>query len=276
MIVTDKEYYLENKLIEKLDLIVKRLKGSDDAVIIIDGDEGVGKTNLSVALCYYIAFKTKRKYGIENIFFDLDELITYASQTEGKIIHWDEGALGGMSIQWWKENQIKFVQLLMIARKKKHFITICIPKFHKLQEYLIVDRSIALLHAYARRNLEKGRFFYFTKKKKESLFNYWKRSHKKNYIMFKSFAGTFPKAMNYVFSPEEIVEYDNKKDKAIMGLSKEKIDKKSIDLIKLKYKVASVQGITQEKLAEILGIERKTLYLWRKEGEENLIQAPVL
>lgn len=275
MIVTDKEYHLENKLVEKLDLMVKRLKKVDDSVIIIDGDEGVGKTNLAIAINYYVAQKTGREYKIANIFFDLDELIKYASETEQKIIHWDEGALGGMSVQWWKENQIKFVQLLMVARKKRHFITICIPKFHKLQEYLVVDRSIALIHAYARDNIHKGRFLYFTKRKKEALFNLWKRSHKKGYMRFKTFAGTFPIAMKSVFNDEEEQQYEAKKDKAIMGLTMVKKDKKEEDLIKLRYKIASVEGLSQEKLSELLGIQRKTLYEWRKKGQEQLISPPV-
>lgn len=275
MIVTDKQYHLENKLIEKLDLIVKRLKKTDDAVIIIDGDEGVGKTNLSVAVCYYIAFKTGRKYNIDNIFFDLDELIKYASENKEKIIHWDEGALGGMSLQWWEKNQIKFIQLLMIARKKKHFITICIPKFHKLQEYLVVDRSIALIHAYARNNLHKGRFLYFTKRKKEALFNKWKRSHKKSYMRLKSFAGTFPIAMNYVFSNEEEHQYDLKKDKAILGLAVGKNNPKEDDLVKLKYQIATLKGITQVKVAELFGLERKTLWNWKMKGQDVLNIPPV-
>ena len=118
MEVTDKKLILENKLIEKLDLIIKRLQGTDDAVMIIDGDEGIGKTNFGVALCYYVSFYTKREYDIHNIFFDLDKLIKFASETKEQIIHWDEAALGGLSIQWWKQNQIKFVQLLMIQEKR--------------------------------------------------------------------------------------------------------------------------------------------------------------
>ena len=38
------------------------MKGTDDNVICIDGDEGQGKSNLAMGICYYIANKTNRKY----------------------------------------------------------------------------------------------------------------------------------------------------------------------------------------------------------------------
>lgn len=221
MIVTDKNFFMEEKLIGKLDLMIDRMNGTDDNVVVVDGEEGQGKTNIVAGICYYVSNKTGREYNIKNIFFDLDELIKFASETKEKIIHWDEGALGGLSVQWWKANQIKFVQLLMIARKKKHFIVICIPKFHKLQEYLIVDRSIALIHVYSRQNIHKGRFFYYTKQKKELLFDEWKRIHRKSYGKYRSFGGSFLEYMKKVFTEEQINEYEVKKDKAILSLNSE-------------------------------------------------------
>ena len=39
MIVTDKKYMIEEQLISKLDLMVKRINGGDDAILIIDEEE---------------------------------------------------------------------------------------------------------------------------------------------------------------------------------------------------------------------------------------------
>jgi len=278
MIVTDKEYFLENKLLEKLDLMVKRLGGTDDCVVTIDGDEGMGKTNIASAICYYIAYNTKRVYNVDNIFFDLDKLINYASKTKEQIIHWDEAALGGLSTQWWKQNQGKFMQLLMIARKKKHFIVMCIPKFNYLREYFFVDRSIALIHVYARQNLHKGRFFYFTKRKKEALFEYWKRRRVRLYIKFKSFGGTFPKAMEKIFSPEELAKYEGKKDYAIISLAApEKVDKNLQRLKELELKMYTLPGITQKKMAEHFGIREDSMSKRkiRLQNELNKIPIPI-
>lgn len=222
MVVTDKKYDFDKAYVSKLDLMIKRMKGTDDNVLPIDGDEGQGKTELAMGTCYYISYKTGRKYGIENIFFDLDEVIKFAASTKEQIIHFDEAALGLLTTNWQNKLQQKFIQLVMIARKKKHFIILCIPKFHRLPQYLIEERSIGLVHVYSRKNLEKGRFCYFTKKKKEQLYIDWRKSKIKNYKKYYSFRGSFPEASKKIFTKEQKNEYEKKKDAAILSLIDEK------------------------------------------------------
>jgi len=251
--------------------MIKRMQGTDDNVLCIDGDEGQGKTNLGMALCYYVAYTLKRNYTVkENIFFELDNVIKYASTTKRKIIHWDEGALGGMSVQWWKQNQQKFIQLLMIARKKKHFIVICIPRFYKLNEYIVIDRSIALLHVYSRRNIQKGRFCYYTKKAKENLMEDWRRKHIKNYRKHKTFWGSFPEAEKKIFSPEERNEYEAKKDKAIENACKTKevdsreVMKKRICLNLLKSMKENNLSLSNKDLSKAMGVSERTIVRYYK------------
>lgn len=279
MIVTDKEYYLDGYLVGKLDLMVKRLKGADDCVIVIDGDEGMGKTNMASALCYYIAYNLNRKYNVDNIFFFLDDMLKFAAETKEQIIHWDEAALGGLSVHWWKENQGKLLQLFMTARKKKHFIVMCIPKFNYLREYFFLDRSIGLINVYARQNIHKGNFYYFTKRKKEMLYEYWKRKRIRNYVMFKTFKGRFTIAMKKIFTEEELDAYENKKDKAILSIAQAPTNqsKKEDKLLKqteeLKTKIAHIHGIvpglTQEIVAKHMGWHRDTLCSIKRRAKEK-------
>jgi len=269
MIVTDKEYFLEKKLIKKLNLMVKRLKGSDDNVLLIDGDEGQGKTNLACGICYYVAGETKRKYTIDNIFFDLEKVIEFASSTKEQIIHWDEAAFGGMASQWWNKNQLKFIQLIMTARKKKHFLVICIPRFYKLNEYLVVDRSIGLIHVYARKNIIKGRMFYYNKVAKENLYDDWRRKHKRSYKRWKTFHGSFPKAMEKIFTKEELDVYETKKDAAILTLGQKKEEKSFMSKknLLLRYRLglfAEKKIIMIKDFAKEIGINQKEFSRWRK------------
>jgi len=222
MLVTDKKYSMEKRYVAKLDLMIKRMQGTDDNVVAVDGDEGQGKTELTVGTCYYVSYKTGRPYGVDNIFFDLDEMIKFASETEDQIIHLDEGAFGLLRTQWHSKTQQKFIQLVMVARKKRHFIIICIPKFHRLPQYVIEERSIGLVHVYSRKNLEKGRFCYFNKQAKDRLYQDWEKKKIKTYKKRQTFHGTFVEAMKKVFTKEQIKLYDVKKDYAIMGLTKEK------------------------------------------------------
>lgn len=229
MIVTDKEYYIDDTFISKLDLMIKRMEGTDDNLLIIDGDEGQGKSEFATGTCYYISFKTGRKYDIDNIFFDLDEAMKFAGETKEQIIHIDEGVLGLLSSHWWKKNQQKFIQFVMIARKKKHFIVICIPKFYKLNQYIIEERAIGLVHVYSRKNLQKGRFLYYLKSAKENLYEDWMKKRIKNYKKYYSFHGSFVKAMDKVFTKEQVQQYEDKKDKAIMDLTKPSEEKEKKD-----------------------------------------------
>ena len=219
MKVTDKQFYMESKLIDKLNLMCDKMtKVTDDNLVLIDGDEGAGKSTLASEVCYYVADKTGRSFTVDDIYFDLDKLIDIALKTKEKIFDWDEGALGGLSIEWWKKNQLKFLKLLMVARKRKHFFVICIPKFFKLNEYLVVDRSIALLHVYKRNEIQKGRFVYFSKSRKEALWQNWKKTKWRNYKRYFNFHGSFPDAFSKIINIEE---YDKKKDTAILSIGKE-------------------------------------------------------
>jgi archaellum biogenesis ATPase FlaH len=282
MIVTSKEYFMETKLVEKLDLMIKRMNGADDNLVIIDGDEGQGKTNLAMGICHYVSEKTGRSYTTKNIFFDLDKLMKFASETKEQIIHWDEGALGGLSMQWWKKNQQKFLQLLMVARKKKHFWVIAIPKFNKLNEYIVVDRSIALIHVYSRGNIQKGRLMYYTKQKKELLFDEWKRARRKSYNKYKSFGGSFLEYDKKVFSAEELAQYDKMKDEAILSIVKDgeedsmtpQEQERKIRAVMFHTIKQNLPEITQKKLAEACGVTEQTAIRWKKDFEKLYTKAP--
>jgi len=212
-VVTDKQFYIDDNLIAKLDLMVGRLDKKLDNLVLIDGDEGHGKSNMECGIAKYISWKTGRPFNVSNVFFDLNEMMDFAIKTKEQIICWDEGALGGLASEWWRKNQIEFVKLLMIARKKRHFFIICIPKFFKLNEYLVVDRSIALIHVYARNETDLGRFVYYNKKAKENLFYNWRKTKMRNYKKNLTFRGSFLEYLPKVIDEEA---YEKKKDFAIL------------------------------------------------------------
>ena len=223
VLVTDIQYYMNPMLKEKLDLMIARMKHGKDNLLIVDGDEGDGKTNMSMLLGYYVAHTCNRSFGLKNIFFDLDELIDFAIHTKEQVIIWDEGALGGLASEWWNKNQKKFIKLLMIARKKKHFWIVNIPKFFKLNEYFVIDRSIGLVHVYMAGGIEHGRFVYFNQVQKEKLWETWKKTRVRSYKKWYSFHGSFVlflenKRFSHIIDP---IEYDKKKDEAIMSIAQE-------------------------------------------------------
>jgi len=259
--VTDLDLYMDPRLKEKMDLMVKRSTGKKkmDNLIVIDGDEGIGKSTLSVYLAYYYASKSERTFSVDNIFFDVNKLIQFAQTTEDQIIIWDEAALGGLSIEHSKQHQINLTKLLMTARKKRHLWIFNIPKFFKLNEYILVDRAIALIHVYARRQLEAGRFCYYKKKAKEKLFYHRIRTRQREYYKYMSFWGTFPNCLTKIIDEDK---YEAMKDEAIASIGKEekknRYERRIYEM--MKYMIDS--GLTHKKIAEITGVPRRTVTDW--------------
>jgi len=271
MKVTDKNYSMDKGLVGKLDLMIDRMTGNKkfDNLVLIDGDEGYGKSNMAAGIAYYVHYQTGRELTLEkNMFFDLEKLINFALNTEEQIIIWDEGALGGLASEWWNKNQKKFLKLLMVARKKRHFFIICIPKFFKLNEYFVVDRSIGMIHVYARNETKIGRFVYYNKKAKEKLYYDWKKKRVRNYRKYKTLWGSFSEVLPIVFNEKD---YENMKDKAILSID-EVEEKTNPRALRKEMGMKFIRNILQSKLkmtnvaiAEALSVPKTTIADWVRE-----------
>lgn len=245
------QIYIEPKLAHVLDLMIKRMGSKRDVVLLVDGHEGEGKSNIATMICSYVAEKTGRSFSVDNCFFDIKDMTKFAKTGKEKIIWWDEGALGGLASDWWNKNQKLFVKLLMVARKKQHFFVICVPKFYKLNEYIACDRSIGLVHVYSADNLERGRFTYYNDAKKDILYDDWKRKHKKSYKYKYNFHGRFSDCLQYLIDEDA---YEEKKDKAIEEIDKQEVPKVKLKMDGIRKRIALSDDLTEEKKAYLLGV----------------------
>lgn len=272
MMVTDKQYSLETKLVQRLDNMIKRnIRNKADHLIIIDGDEGTGKSTLASMCAYYISYKMNKPFSVDNVFFDLDKMLKFASETANQVIVWDEAAISALAAEWYKKEQTKLLKFLMVARKKGHFYFFCIPRFYKLNQTLAVDRSVALIHTYARKQIQLGRFFYYRKSDKEALYEEWTKRKAKRWFKYRRFGGTFSDAMARVL---DYAEYDKRKDEAIKNILKEKervkskreiqLEKENINLKLGVTKMPQELGVTQKQLAKSLNVAERTIREWKK------------
>jgi len=272
MIVTKFHYPLEKRYIEKIDLMIDRCvtkKSKKDAVLIFEGGEGEGKTTFSIATGYYIAEKTGRHFGQDCLFFNLKEMIDFAKKTEDKIIIWDEPALEALSTDSRRNVAVDLTRLLMMARKKRHFIMINMAKFYKFNEYVIVDRPLALIHVYSRKNIQSGRFLYIRKKNLEPLYLDWKYKKRRNYKKYAhpTVRGSFPDVLNPNYKNNVLSEFDNeayekRKDQAILSIgTKETMSFWKEKNIRLKWGIYQMSG-TQEEKGKILGVTGRTISKW--------------
>ena len=159
----------------------------------------------------------------------------------------------------------------MMARKKRHFFIFNITKFYKFNEYVVVDRAMALIHVYSRKEIEAGKFIYIKKKAIEFLYNVYRGSKKRSYKKYTSLHGTFP---DYVEGIIDLKQYERDKDKAIEEIGSKKISKAYGELWDLKMDVG---GLTFpiETMAEFFrkfGITKPTYYAWKKLYEERKIK----
>ncbi len=266
MKVTDKQYYMEDKLVQKLDLMVERTQTSKfDNVVLIDGDEGYGKSNMAVACAYYVAKKMGKEFTVDNVFFDPNKFMEYAGSTENQVIVWDEAALMALASDWQNKLQKKLIQFLMVARKKRHFFFFNVPKFFRLNEYFVIDRPIALIHVYARKETQLGRFVYFKKQSKNNLYYEIKRTKRRNYDLFYNFHGTFPECISLLIDEEA---YESKKDDAIAKLVRGDDAKGRMDVfnLKLRYKVSQLPvklGMSLREFGILIGMGYQTIAEWQ-------------
>jgi len=287
MIVTKFKYPLEKNLLPKLDLMAQRCSGKGskkDVVLLCEGGEGEGKTTLSVAIAYYISEKTGRKFGEQNVFFDLNKLLKFAQETEEQIIIWDEPALQALSTDWASKIVKNLTRFLMMARKKRHFIIINMTKFYKFNEYIVVDRAIGLIHVYSRKNIQSGRFMYIKKKYLESLWRDYRFSKRRNYAKYcsKRIRGMFPdvlnpKYKNNVLSEFDDAHYESEKDKAINSIGmEERVTpaqlRKQLIIKFIKRELTIGSKLTQKQLAEKYEVAVRTIQKYAKEIKDSALR----
>ena len=267
-------YPLDDRLLTKIDLMIQRcvqVNPKRDAVLLFEGPEGEGKTTFSIAVAYYIKMKTGRDFSQQNVFFDVRKMIQFLQNTEGQIAIWDEPALQAMS----KDSLTTLVKdlerLLLMSRKKRHFVMINIAYFNKFSEYIVWQRPLGMIHLYSRDEITPGRYVYIRKKSLEPLWYDWRSKRKRNYKKYcsKSIRGTFPDVLNpkykhNVLSAFDDAAYESEKDKAIqmIGQSKEKMSRDRKELIKLRLKLAN--NPERKKIAELIGVSTNVLYQWSK------------
>lgn len=274
---TNKKIPFNREFIKKIDLMIERIMQKNpkqDSVFQFEGGEGLGKTSFSAATGYYIAHKTGKSFSDKNMFFELKDAIDFAKTTEKQIIIFDEPAKGVLRAQWRNQLQQNLIELLMLSRKKRHFIIFNFVKFYKFNEYIVVDRCLGMAHLYERKDKKAYAFAYIPRGRLEDLYNDAIKKHQRNYFKYSIFTGEFPDVLNpektyNILDSFNIESYEREKDKAISSIGEkdtEKISQDRISLLKLKKLIGNVKCPirTKAELAEKMGYSDRILYSWAK------------
>lgn len=269
--VTSKDYYLDGFAKQICDKIVERVsKRKQDILVILGGQEGSGKTNASVALCYYIGDQTERKFDVDNVFFDLDEMIKFAGSTSEQIILWDEAALGGLAADWTNHAQRKLKAMLMVCRKKRHVFMFNVPRFYRLSGD-IIERAYCMFQIYENDKEQPGNFMFFGRDSLEALYTNWKSKKYAQYAVFKKLFGCFTWVLPKLIDEDK---YEANKDAAILKLANSETTnpEKKDKLLEERKKIISScmrKGFLNKEIAAMYDIDPTTLSKWKNELEMN-------
>jgi hypothetical protein len=283
--VTDKKIGIPESLYKKISLLIKRCvrdKPKSDSLINVEGEEGIGKTTFSAMIGYIVHCETGRPFSEKNMFFDVKKAVEFAKSTNNQIIIFDEPATDLLSAEWWKDTQKNLIRLLMMARKKRHFMIFNLTKFYKFAEYVVVDRARCMIRIYSRGEEPQPRFMYIKRKYLEALYNDYRYKKKRNYVKYAKVSGkirgTFPDVFDKT-KPYNILDtfsletYEKEKDKAIMSIGSNEVKKKEKkEVHKLKKQIATLECPIKNKtdMAQKMGIALRTLLRWVKiEDDED-------
>ena len=199
-------FYIEAKLKKNLDNIKKKINTKDrDYVLLVDGEEGSGKSVLAMQIGYYIDPTLCLDRVVMN---GTDFMNAIKGAGKGQCVIYDEAYSGLSSRGSLSEINNLIVSLMTEMRQKNLFVIVVLPSFFILDKYVSLWRSRSLVHCYFK-NGNRGRYIIFNKSLKKVL--YMKGKKEFSYRVVKSrFKGKFYN--KYVVDE---AEYRVKKDEAL-------------------------------------------------------------
>lgn len=182
-----KGLYIDGFLKNNLDLIKDLYKKDWDMVIIVDGDEGSGKSVLAQQIAYYC----DPTLIIDRICFTPETFKKAVLRaTAGQSVVYDDSYSGMSSRGAMLFINQMLINLLTLMRQKKLFVFIVIPAFFELNKYAAIWRSIALINVRAP-GFQRGYFYFYKKSKKKELYIKGKKTY--SYCVRPDFKGRFAK-----------------------------------------------------------------------------------
>jgi len=201
------DYYISPPSEKELDRIKKAVINKDrDFVMVIDGEEGSGKS----VLAQQVARRLDPKFCIDNICFNADQFIERLKKApKYSCIVLDEAFSSANSRSALTEVNRSLIGVATEMRQRNLFVIIVIPSFFDLDKYFALWRCRALFHVYFNKDGGRGSYIIFPKSKKKYLY----LTGKKFYDYSKP-ASPYPVCrFNNVYTVDEL-EYRKKKAEA--------------------------------------------------------------
>lgn len=193
---------------QQLDVVKNKVLTKDlDWVVVIDGEEGVGKSVLAQQIAKYL----DNNFILDNLVFTADKFIEQIKSTKngkGTAIVLDEAFNAANARASMSEVNRSIAGVATEMRQKNLFILIVLPSFFDLDRYFALWRCKALIHVYFSEQ-DRRQYILFPKNLKKYLYLAGKKTY--NYSKPRS---PFPPIHFPNYYTVDEMEYRNKKANA--------------------------------------------------------------
>lgn len=255
------QYSIDGYLAKNLDRAHHVVTKKDwDMVFIIDGEEGSGKSTLAQQIGSFLY----PQLSLNNIVFSPDEFKKAILEAEKfECIIWDEALSGLYSRRATSIVNKTIVSMMAEVRQKNLFVIVVLPTFFDLDRNISIWRSRALIHTYAV-NFERGRFAFFDKDKKKTLYLMGKKLY--NYgSPSANFIATFPGT----YTVNEAAYRKKKLEAFHKHHAEEPENERRDEQVALIGRLQSV-GNSHDERIELSGLPQSTYYLRLREYRKKL------
>jgi|TARA_Y100000310_G_scaffold3308_1_gene4236 adenylylsulfate kinase-like enzyme len=181
-------------------------KKDRDYVMVIDGEEGSGKS----VLAQQYAKELDPKFNIDNICFNADQFIERLKKApKYSCIILDEAFSSANSRSALTEVNRSLIGVATEMRQRNLFVIIVIPSFFDLDKYFALWRCRALFHVYFKKDGSRGSYIIFPKNKKKYLY-----LNGKKFYNYSKPASPYPVCSFSNYYTIDEIEYRKKKAEA--------------------------------------------------------------
>ncbi len=182
------------------------IKKDADVVIVIDGQEGSGKSVFTMQLAKLL----NPEFSLNDIVFTPEDFVQKIDKAKKfQVILYDEAYSGLASRQSLSAVNKLLVSNMIQMRQKNLFVLIVLPSFFMLDKYVALFRSKVLFHIYSSKG-KRGKWLGFNEKKKKQLYLKGQKTMDYNFPRIHMFRGKFNG--NYVIDEQK---YRKMKEQAL-------------------------------------------------------------
>ncbi len=266
-------FHVDERLKTILEQLLSEINADWDNIIIIDGEEGAGKSTIAMQIAHVMSKKLDKEFTVDNVIFNPEKVVKKLSGGNKEVYVWDEAFKGANSARAMSNLNQRLMEVFMEARSNNHTLIMVMPWFYLLDKYYILQRAKFLLHVVAHQNSENER-------ERGYAYIYPRSYMRKLYIEGKK-AGDY-QYQKHVRSPHNPVqfgpkfpidreEYEKKKHQyrkrqaRDQNVSWKKYQKILKEHKKMFHKL--LNDYTQEEVANIMGINSRATVAQRKQRD---------